>query len=38
MTTTTPLLEVKGLKAGYGRAEVLHGLSLQAAFFFAAPR
>ena len=31
MTTTTPLLEVKGLKAGYGRAEVLHGLSLQAA-------
>ena len=30
-TTTTPLLEVKGLKAGYGRAEVLHGLSLQAA-------
>lgn len=30
-TPTTPLLEVKGLKAGYGRAEVLHGLSLQAA-------
>ena len=30
-TSTTPLLEVKGLKAGYGRAEVLHGLSLQAA-------
>ena len=28
---TTPLLEVKGLKAGYGRAEVLHGLDLQAA-------
>jgi branched-chain amino acid transport system ATP-binding protein len=31
MTMTTPLLEVKGLKAGYGRAEVLHGLDLQAA-------
>ena len=30
-TAPTPLLEVKGLKAGYGRAEVLHGLSLQAA-------
>jgi len=29
--TTTPLLEVKGLKAGYGRAEVLHGIDLQAA-------
>ena len=28
---TTPLLEVKGLRAGYGRAEVLHGLDLQAA-------
>ena len=28
---TTPLLEVKGLKAGYGRAEVLHGVDLQAA-------
>ena len=28
---TTPLLEVEGLKAGYGRAEVLHGLDLQAA-------
>jgi branched-chain amino acid transport system ATP-binding protein len=28
---TTPLLEVKGLKAGYGRAEVLHGIDLQAA-------
>ncbi len=27
---STPLLEVKHLKAGYGRAEVLHGLSLQA--------
>jgi branched-chain amino acid transport system ATP-binding protein len=25
------LLEVKGLRAGYGRAEVLHGLDLQAA-------
>jgi branched-chain amino acid transport system ATP-binding protein len=29
--TNTPLLEVKGLHAGYGRAEVLHGLDLQAA-------
>ena len=28
---TTPLLEVKGLRAGYGRAEVLHGIDLQAA-------
>ena len=28
---TTPLLEVKGLKAGYGRAEVLHGIDLRAA-------
>jgi branched-chain amino acid transport system ATP-binding protein len=28
---TSPLLHVKGLHAGYGRAEVLHGLSLQAA-------
>jgi branched-chain amino acid transport system ATP-binding protein len=28
---STPLLEVKDLKAGYGRAEVLHGLDLQAA-------
>jgi branched-chain amino acid transport system ATP-binding protein len=28
---TPPLLEVKGLRAGYGRAEVLHGLDLQAA-------
>ena len=27
---TTTLLEVKGLHAGYGRAEVLHGLNLQA--------
>jgi len=27
---STPLLEVKDLRAGYGRAEVLHGLSLQA--------
>ena len=25
-----PLLDVQGLRAGYGRAEVLHGLSLQA--------
>lgn len=28
---TTPLLDVKGLRAGYGRAEVLHGVDLQAA-------
>jgi branched-chain amino acid transport system ATP-binding protein len=28
---TTPLLEVKGLKAGYGRAEVLYGIDLRAA-------
>ena len=27
---TTPLLNVTDLRAGYGRAEVLHGLSLQA--------
>jgi branched-chain amino acid transport system ATP-binding protein len=27
---TTPLLEVQGLRAGYGRAEVLHGLDLSA--------
>lgn len=27
---TTPLLRVKGLRAGYGRAEVLHGIDLQA--------
>ena len=27
---TTPLLSVTDLRAGYGRAEVLHGLSLQA--------
>jgi branched-chain amino acid transport system ATP-binding protein len=27
---TTPLLQVKGLRAGYGRAEVLHGLDLHA--------
>ena len=27
---TIPLLEVKGLRAGYGRAEVLHGIDLQA--------
>jgi branched-chain amino acid transport system ATP-binding protein len=25
---TTPLLQVKGLRAGYGRAEVLHGIDL----------
>ncbi len=28
---TTPLLQVQGLKAGYGKAEVLHGIDLQAA-------
>ncbi|GAP37511.1 ABC transporter ATP-binding protein [Piscinibacter sakaiensis] len=28
---TTPLLDVRDLHAGYGRAEVLHGLNLQAA-------
>lgn len=27
---TTPLLQVKGLRAGYGRAEVLHGIDLHA--------
>ena len=27
---STPLLQVRDLHAGYGRAEVLHGLSLQA--------
>ena len=27
---TTPLLEVRDLRAGYGKAEVLHGLNLQA--------
>lgn len=27
---TTPLLQVKGLRAGYGRAEVLHGIDLRA--------
>jgi branched-chain amino acid transport system ATP-binding protein len=27
---TQPLLRVKGLRAGYGRAEVLHGIDLQA--------
>lgn len=34
MTTTptsTPLLQVKSLRAGYGKAEVLHGIDLQAA-------
>ena len=36
MTTTTttatkPLLRVRDLHAGYGRAEVLHGIDLQAA-------
>lgn len=27
---TTPILKVKNLRAGYGRAEVLHGIDLQA--------
>ncbi|VTU36709.1 ABC transporter ATP-binding protein [Variovorax sp. PBL-E5] len=27
---TTPLLRIHGLRAGYGRAEVLHGIDLQA--------
>jgi branched-chain amino acid transport system ATP-binding protein len=26
---STPILQVKGLRAGYGRAEVLHGIDLQ---------
>ena len=30
MTTPTPLLHVQNLRAGYGRAEVLHGLDLHA--------
>jgi len=30
MSTTTPILQVKGLRAGYGRAEVLHGIDLEA--------
>lgn len=30
-TATPPLLQVKGLRAGYGKAEVLHGIDLQAA-------
>ncbi len=30
-TATTPLLRVRDLHAGYGRAEVLHGIDLQAA-------
>ena len=30
MSTVAPLLDVKNLHAGYGRAEVLHGLNLQA--------
>ena len=29
--TMTPMLRIQDLRAGYGRAEVLHGLSLQAA-------
>ena len=29
--TTSPMLRVQGLKAGYGRAEVLHGIALEAA-------
>ncbi|MGE0348463.1 ABC transporter ATP-binding protein [Hydrogenophaga sp.] len=27
----TPILQVRGLRAGYGRAEVLHGIDIQAA-------
>jgi branched-chain amino acid transport system ATP-binding protein len=27
---TTPLLQIKGLRAGYGKAEVLHGIDLHA--------
>ena len=27
---STPLLQVSGLRAGYGRAEVLHGIDLHA--------
>jgi branched-chain amino acid transport system ATP-binding protein len=27
---TTPILQIKGLRAGYGKAEVLHGISLHA--------
>jgi branched-chain amino acid transport system ATP-binding protein len=30
MTMTTPILKVNGLRAGYGRAEVLHGIDLHA--------
>jgi branched-chain amino acid transport system ATP-binding protein len=30
MTNNTPLLQVKGLRAGYGRAEVLHSIDLHA--------
>lgn len=29
-STSTPLLRIRGLHAGYGRAEVLHGIDLQA--------
>ena len=28
---TTPILKVQQLHAGYGKAEVLHGISLEAA-------
>ncbi|MDO9146884.1 MAG: ABC transporter ATP-binding protein [Hydrogenophaga sp.] len=28
--STTPLLQIRGLRAGYGRAEVLHGIDLHA--------
>ncbi|MES1161893.1 MAG: ATP-binding cassette domain-containing protein, partial [Rhizobacter sp.] len=28
--TSTPLLRIRGLHAGYGRAEVLHGIDLEA--------
>ncbi|RZL06588.1 MAG: ATP-binding cassette domain-containing protein, partial [Rubrivivax sp.] len=27
---STPILQVKGLRAGYGRAEVLHGIDIEA--------
>ncbi len=27
--STTPILQVKGLRAGYGRAEVLHGIDIE---------
>ena len=30
MTAATPLLKIRGLQAGYGRAQVLHGIDLDA--------